>query len=105
MMDFDEVDLLRHCENAGFRSVRVELTIAAFPAVPTRWDTLMRLSGNPKIPSIGDAMQKIFDAEERARLERYARPVVEKGGSITRMANALLTATKDRAPRANAEGP
>jgi ubiquinone/menaquinone biosynthesis C-methylase UbiE len=97
MMDFDELDLLRHCEDAGFRSVRIDLTITATLAMPQRWDTILNSSGNPNIPSVGEAIQQIFNDEERARLEGYARPVVEAGGAIMRMATSLLTATKARA--------
>jgi len=95
MMDFDERDLLRHCEAAGFRTIRIDVRILSVPALPAQWDQAIEGAGNPNIPSMGEAMQRIFTQEERARYESVMRPRLEAGGYPQRSAVAHLVAVKD----------
>ena len=39
MLDFDEHDLLRHCETAGFVDLHLALHIFVRPATPQPWVT------------------------------------------------------------------
>ncbi len=98
MMDFDEVDLVRLCEDEGFREVHMELHIDIRPAPPMSWDAAIRSSGNPNIPPPDEAIRRIFSAEEHARYEAHMRPMVEAGGMPNRIAAAYLQAVKSSGP-------
>ena len=54
----------------------------------------MNSSGNPKIPTIGEAMDQALTPEERERFAEHLRPLVEEGRGVWRMAHAYLTAVK-----------
>jgi ubiquinone/menaquinone biosynthesis C-methylase UbiE len=95
MMDFDERDLLRACEEAGFRHVRVDASFFAFPAQPAKWDTVLHSAGNPNVPTLAEAMARIFNETERARYVAAMRPVVETGGGMAHTEMALLVGVKD----------
>ncbi|HEY8173198.1 MAG TPA: class I SAM-dependent methyltransferase, partial [Dehalococcoidia bacterium] len=79
MLDFDERDLLAHAEAAGFRRIVVRLNVIVRPAEPQKWDTVLDNAGNPNIPTLREAMDELFNEQERTRFERYSRPVVEAG--------------------------
>lgn len=95
MVDFDERDLLRLCEAAGFHYVRIDVRIVSTLTKPARWDTAIASAGNPNIPSIAEAMRRIFTEDERARYEATMRPRFEAGGFPQRSAVAHLIAVKD----------
>ncbi|MDP9236150.1 MAG: methyltransferase domain-containing protein [Chloroflexota bacterium] len=99
MLDFDERDLLRQCEEAGFRYVRVTLSMYTAPARPASWAGWLNTSGNPNIPSRADAMRQLFTDDERALFESLVRPRIETGGQIERSAVAHLVAVKDGGAR------
>jgi arsenite methyltransferase len=94
MMDFDERDLLAICEGAGFFPVELELHAEIRPLEPRRWETFVEIAGNPKIPTLAEAMELTLDADERARFTGHLRPLVEAGRGTWRMAHALLRAEK-----------
>ncbi len=50
MMNFDERDLVAHCEAAGFVDIHLRLHILVRPRVPTKWDVVMDAPGNPEYP-------------------------------------------------------
>lgn len=96
MIDFDDRDLVRHAENAGFGEVDLELRVTVQnrkPPVP--WDRFLRTSGNPLIPTIGEALDRCLSAGEIAEFTAHLRPLVESGAGQERMAFAFLTARKD----------
>lgn len=95
MGDFDERDLLRHCEGAGFHYVRVDLSVYAAPIKPAQWDRIINVPGNPNIPSFAEAMQQIFSEDERRRYAEALRPRIEAGSRVQRLAVAHLVAVKD----------
>lgn len=94
MLDFDQVDLLRHCLAAGFSATRLQLEVDATPAPPRPWAEAMEVAGNPKIPSLREAVEELFTRDERERFEHHVRPVVEAGGQPTVSAAAYLQATR-----------
>jgi ubiquinone/menaquinone biosynthesis C-methylase UbiE len=94
MMDFDQHDLLRHAEAAGFPTVHLAYHVNVSPAEPLKWEAWLKISGNPNIPTIGEALREIFSDDEFALFEQYARPEIERGGRPFRGAFCLLTATK-----------
>lgn len=94
MMNFDEYDLLRHAEDAGFSIVHVAHHVYVLPGEPLAWETWLNTSGNPNIPTMGAMLREIFTPEEFSLFEKHARPMLERGGRPYRSAFALLGATK-----------
>ena len=94
MMDFDERDLIRFAEHAGFYPIELELTAEIRPTEPIAWQVFANSSGNPKIPTFAEAMDMALTPEERERVTEHLRPLVEEGKGVWRMAHAFLTATK-----------
>jgi len=94
MLDFDERDLVAACEEVGFFPIDLELHAEIRPLEPRRWDTFVHIAGNPKIPTLAEAMSQALDDDERQRLTAHLRPLVEAGQGTWRMAHALLRAEK-----------
>jgi arsenite methyltransferase len=95
MVDFDERDLIRHAEAAGFAEIGLELRVTVKPGRrPVPWERFLRMSGNPLIPSFGEAMDTVLSPREAAELTAYLRPLVESGTGRERRALAYLTAVK-----------
>jgi arsenite methyltransferase len=94
MLDFDERDLMRQTETAGFFPIRIDLRLVVEPQEPRSWDGFLQSSGNPNIPTFGEAMERALSDEERERYSDYLRPRVEGGLGRWRMGSAYLRATK-----------
>jgi arsenite methyltransferase len=95
MGDFDERDLVRHAEQAGFPVIDLELDLTVKNTmVPIPWERFLRMSGNPLIPPTGEALDRTLSPEEIARFTAHLRPLVESGTGQDRMASAYLRATK-----------
>jgi ubiquinone/menaquinone biosynthesis C-methylase UbiE len=94
MMDFDQHDLLRYAETAGFPNVHLAYHVHVSPSEPVRWETWLNTSGNPNIPTIGEALRELLNAEELALFEQHARRAIEGGGAPFPAAFCSLTATK-----------
>ena len=93
MLDFDERDLLRLAEEAGFFPIELLLR-AVIESMPAReWDVFLDSAGNPNIPTVREAMEQVLTADERDRLTAHLRPLVESGRGEWRMAFANLSAT------------
>jgi hypothetical protein len=52
------------------------------------------MSGNPLIPTVGDAIDRALTPEERERFVTHLRPLVEQGRGVWRMGQAYLVAVK-----------
>lgn len=96
MLDFDERDLFRLAEEAGFHPVELSLTAEVRPARAAPWDVFVNSAGNPNVPTLAEAMAETLSASERDRLTAYLRPIVESGGATRRMAHAYLRAVIPR---------
>ena len=94
MLDFDERDLVRQVEAAGFFPIRLMLEAEITPHDAQRWETFLHSSGNPKIPTLDEAMDEALTPDERAALVGELRPQVEEGRGVWRMAHAYLWAVK-----------
>lgn len=95
MTDFDERDLVRHAEKAGFPEISLDLRLSLKPAKqPCAWETFVRTSGNPLAPSLGEVMREVLSAQESAAFTAVLKPLVESGHGQDRSAVAFLTATK-----------
>lgn len=98
MMGFDETDLLRLAEDAGFSDVSVVLELSSIEGPPlggVDWPHLLSISPNPNAPTYEEAIKLALTPEEAARLETYLRPLVdEKVPGRVHSAGAYLTATR-----------
>jgi arsenite methyltransferase len=94
MLDFDERDLVRLAEQAGFFPIELELQAEIRAMEPRPWDAFLQSSGNPKIPTIAEAMDQALTPEERERFAAHLRVLVEEGNGVWRMAHAYLSAVK-----------
>jgi hypothetical protein len=61
---------------------------------PVPWQRFLRMSGNPLIPPLGEALHSTLNAKEITAFTDYLRPLVESGSGQERRASAYLTAIK-----------
>jgi arsenite methyltransferase len=94
MTDFDDRDLVRLAERAGFAEVDLELQVtvrSSRPPVP--WDRFLRMSGNPLVPPLADVLDRALTEQEKAEFTAHLRPLVESGAGEDRRAVAYLKAS------------
>lgn len=93
MGDFDERDLVRFAEQAGFGEVNLDLrvTVKSWQR-PTPWEVFLRASANPLVPPLGEIMNDALSPEEAAEFTAHLRPLVESGIGVDRLALAYLSA-------------
>src|SRR5712691_8414519 len=95
MIDFDDRDLVRHAQDAGFPEIDLELRVSVKARKePVPWERLIRSSGNPLTPTFGGVLDQALSPEEAAEFTRHLRPLVETGAGLERRALAYLTAVK-----------
>lgn len=96
MIDFDDRDLVRHARSAGFPEIDLELRVSVKARKqPIPWERFLRTSGNPLVPTFGDALDQVLSQQEAAEFTGYLRPLVESGAGLERRAVAYLTAVKE----------
>jgi ubiquinone/menaquinone biosynthesis C-methylase UbiE len=96
MGDFDERDLVRHSEDAGFPVIDLELRVTVKNARrPRPWRQFSQLSANPLVPTFGEAMDQALRPEEITEFTAHLKPLVESGAGQERLALAYLTAAKE----------
>jgi arsenite methyltransferase len=97
MIDFDERDLLRHAEHAGFPEISLDLEVTVANArQPVPWERFLRISGNPLVPPVGEALNRTLTPEEITEFTTYLKPLVESGTGQERRAFAYLTAARHK---------
>lgn len=94
IVDFDERDLIALAEKAGFKEIHLELQAEVKPPAEGNWETFLRIAGNPKIPTLDEAIQQALTPDEGEKLVAYLRPLVEGKQGISRSAVAYLWAVK-----------
>ena len=99
MLNFDERDLFRLAAEAGFDEIHLDYeagirTGYAHGDEPPRWEDFLNSSGNPKIPTLQEAMQEALDPQEAERFAVHLRPLVEAGEQRLPVAVAYLRAVK-----------
>jgi arsenite methyltransferase len=94
MVDFDERDLLRLADDAGFFPITLDYRAEIEPPEARRWETFLHSSFNPKVPTLSEAMEQALTTKERDRLVATMRPAVEEGRGAWRMGKAYLWAVK-----------
>jgi arsenite methyltransferase len=96
MVDFDDRDLVGHAVDAGFGDVGLELRVRVESAKqPVPWERFLRMSGNPLMPPLAEAMGQVLSPQEFAELSAHLRPLVEAGSGRERTAIAYLSAVKE----------
>lgn len=99
MLDFDDRDLVRLAEGAGFGDVRLDLEVTVRHSRPAlAWDTFLRSAGNPNLPPLGVVLDEVLTPAELAAFSAHLRPLVESGEGTERRAVAYLTAGDVDAP-------
>jgi arsenite methyltransferase len=96
MLDFDERDLVRLAELAGFAEVKLDLQVTVQSwrnGVP--WDSFLRMAGNPNVPPLSEVLDRVLTPAELAAFTDHLRPLVEAGRGENRHVVAYLTA-RDR---------
>jgi ubiquinone/menaquinone biosynthesis C-methylase UbiE len=94
ILNFDERDLLRFAEQAGFREIHLELNVKIKPNDLDDWDRMLRIAPNPKAPSLEEAMQEALTTAEQRAFVECLRPLVEAKRGILYEALAYLWTMK-----------
>lgn len=95
MVDFDERDLVRHAERAGFTDIGLELRVTVKNGKrPVPWTRALRMAGNPLVPPLGEILDRVLSPQEIAEFTAHIKPLVESGTGRERQAHAYLTAAK-----------
>jgi len=95
MFDFDERSLLAHAEKAGFAEVHVDARFESkWEESLLDWDTLISAAGNPRIPTLAEAMEQALTLDERAVFIAHLRPLVETQPRKVETEHVYLWGTK-----------
>jgi len=94
MLDFDERDLFSLIENAGFGEIHLELHADMTSIPAAKWETVLRIAANPRVPALEEAMKQALTDEEIEKLTNHLRPLVEAGQGTRKTAAAYLWAQK-----------
>jgi ubiquinone/menaquinone biosynthesis C-methylase UbiE len=94
MTDFDERDLVAYAEKTGFSKIHLELQIEVKPHENADWSAFLHTAGNPKIPTLGEAIQEALTPAEAERFKNHLRLLVESKQGTRRFAVAYLWAVK-----------
>ncbi|HEX6109813.1 MAG TPA: methyltransferase domain-containing protein [Ktedonobacteraceae bacterium] len=103
LLNFDERDLLTFAERAGFAEIHLELqaTIKQPKLLDSydetsrsKWETLLKSSGNPLNPTLEEAMAQALSPQEAEQFTAYLRPLVETMQGYERQAVVYLWAVK-----------
>jgi arsenite methyltransferase len=96
MLDFDDRDLVRHAERAGFADIGLELRVTVKDGKrPVPWDRALRMSANPLVPPLGEALDRVLSPQEIAEFTAHLKPLVESGTGRERQALAYLAAARN----------
>jgi SAM-dependent methyltransferase len=96
LTNYNERDLLRMLEGAGFVDAHLRLHIDIIPALPMPWQAFLNSSPFAGAPTINEVLQARFEPDERLEFERFLRPGVEAGTAVERNVNAYLFAQVSR---------
>jgi arsenite methyltransferase len=94
MLDFDERDLMRLAEGAGFFPLELHLEAEVRYMPPRDWDGFVDTAWNPNVPTLREAMEQALTRGEGEWLTAHLRPLVEQGAGVWRMALAHLRAVR-----------
>jgi arsenite methyltransferase len=101
MHDFDERDLVRWVEEAGFAEIDLEFRAEVARGNPPgwgekAWDILAKAAPNPLVPPLEEVAESVLSPEEARGFLAHLRRAIEAGRRTRRQASAYLRATKGR---------
>lgn len=94
MLDFDERNLVAYAETSGFSEIYLKLQIEVRPVERLDWSAFLHMAGNPKIPTLEEAIEQALTPSEAEVFKNHLRPLVEAGQGTRRLAMAYLWAVK-----------
>lgn len=97
MMDFDDRDLARLAEDAGFERVHVASHIEIKPGrsgAPVSLDALLDSAPNPNAPTLREALTSALTEPEQVRFLSALETAFDETTPISRTAVAYVSATK-----------
>ncbi|MDX1620396.1 MAG: methyltransferase domain-containing protein [Nitriliruptorales bacterium] len=97
MLGFDEVDLVRAADQAGFVKVDAEVRIVQRSKArlgPTDWETFLAQRPNPLAPTVGEAIAASLSENEVARLREHLEPQVREGTGRSFLVGCFLDAER-----------
>jgi ubiquinone/menaquinone biosynthesis C-methylase UbiE len=98
MLNFDERDLLRFAEAAGFSRIDLELQAHLdqenLAGISIGWERAWRGADNPRVPTLEAAVQQALTPEEAEAFVAYLRPKHETEPRSIRVARAFLWAVR-----------
>jgi ubiquinone/menaquinone biosynthesis C-methylase UbiE len=95
IVDFDDRDLTGFAEDAGFGDIRLDIQVR-IEREPwfEDWESFLKTSGNPLIPTQEEAIREALSEEEAQRFCDHLRPLVEAKRGTRRNAVVYLWCTK-----------
>ncbi len=98
MLDFDERDLLDLAEEAGFGEIHLRYEADIVRGTTyfeiTGWDGFLKSAGNPRIPTLEEAMNEALTPRETECFTAHLRPLVENSQRKGTSAVAYVWAKK-----------
>jgi arsenite methyltransferase len=101
LLGFNEHELLRAAEQAGFPELYVDVQMAVIPNIGQRlpaqrmsWAAFLKSSLNPLASTLEEAMRSTLTQDEIARFAAHMRPLVEANQRIERSAVVYLWTIK-----------
>jgi ubiquinone/menaquinone biosynthesis C-methylase UbiE len=95
MTAFGHKDWFFALDRAGFAGIHANLSVSQGHTPPVPWDSMLKMSLNPLVPTLGEMIQEVFSTEERERFEAHMRLLIESGGGVSQMSNVNLWAWKN----------
>ena len=92
MCGFDDRDLLRLVEDAGFTRIHVETHADVHPSHPAGIDALLDGAPNPNAPTVREAIERTLDPDEQQHLISALTTAVAAGPAIRRTVAAYVSA-------------
>jgi arsenite methyltransferase len=92
LTNYNERDLLRLLEDAGFVNAHLRLHVDSVPAPRMPWRAFLGSAPFAGAPTIGEILLARFTPDERLEFEHFLRPGVEAGTALERNVNAYLFA-------------
>ncbi len=97
MSDFDERDLVKMLDKAGFGFIHLELDVTLGNAgmLSGNWEVFYNSSPNPLVPTLRKQVEVALLPDEQERFISHLKPLVETNTGRTAQCRAFITAIKE----------
>jgi arsenite methyltransferase len=92
--NFNERDLFRFCEAAGFSGVCVQLEIDKARLPVPSWPAMLATASLAGAPTLAEVLESAYTSEERARFELLVRERFKDDVAVERRSTAYVVAVK-----------